>query len=414
MADRTLEVLLVAQDNISNVIGKVADKFDDLDDQVKNVDKTIAKTNKSGINLGRTLEVAIGGVVSELAQMAGRGALDFLKRGFDQNSKANADAYKKTIEEINGAIDKLAQILTKPLFDLFLAGANGLLAIMPQIVATVQSFIDGLAALPNSPFGQWIANELIPALEQAGASINKSLQPALAALQPIMDELGRIVGPIVAEGLRLLGEHITRDVIPGIVAWTRLTLDAIPLMIELGKAIGGEINAAIATFAGWWNTLAGYVSTAVSNIQAALDAMNMLAEFLQGSLADAFNWFIENVIAPFTQALAALKNYIGQVISAFEKLAGIGGGGLPGIPQAPTGGTTPQPGAGFAMGGSFIVPPGYPNDTFPIRVTSGERVTVSPRGSSGGSFVFNVSVSNDAMLNALMRKVRALAMLNAV
>jgi hypothetical protein len=33
---------------------------------------------------------------------------------------------------------------------------------------------------------------------------------------------------------------------------------------------------------------------------------------------------------------------------------------------------------GYAQGGSFIVPPGYPNDSYPMRVQSGERVTVTP------------------------------------
>ena len=35
---------------------------------------------------------------------------------------------------------------------------------------------------------------------------------------------------------------------------------------------------------------------------------------------------------------------------------------------------------GYANGADFIVPPGYPNDTFPMRVQSGERVQVTPAG----------------------------------
>jgi hypothetical protein len=35
-------------------------------------------------------------------------------------------------------------------------------------------------------------------------------------------------------------------------------------------------------------------------------------------------------------------------------------------------------GKGMAGGGSFIVPPGYPNDSYPIRVESGERVSITP------------------------------------
>lgn len=40
-------------------------------------------------------------------------------------------------------------------------------------------------------------------------------------------------------------------------------------------------------------------------------------------------------------------------------------------------------GAGFAQGGAFKVPPGYPNDSFPMRVSSGEMVTVIPASQAG-------------------------------
>jgi hypothetical protein len=41
-------------------------------------------------------------------------------------------------------------------------------------------------------------------------------------------------------------------------------------------------------------------------------------------------------------------------------------------------------GGGAANGADFTVPPGYPNDSFPMRVQSGEHVTVTPAGESGG------------------------------
>jgi hypothetical protein len=40
--------------------------------------------------------------------------------------------------------------------------------------------------------------------------------------------------------------------------------------------------------------------------------------------------------------------------------------------------TDPLKGPGGANGMDFIVPPGYPNDSFPFRAQSGERVTVTP------------------------------------
>ena len=46
----------------------------------------------------------------------------------------------------------------------------------------------------------------------------------------------------------------------------------------------------------------------------------------------------------------------------------------------------PHEGPQMARGGSFTVPPGYPNDSFRMRVQSGERVSVTPSGGarSGG------------------------------
>jgi len=37
-----------------------------------------------------------------------------------------------------------------------------------------------------------------------------------------------------------------------------------------------------------------------------------------------------------------------------------------------------------SRGADFIVPPGYPNDSYPLLVESGERVQVTPRGQGGG------------------------------
>ena len=39
----------------------------------------------------------------------------------------------------------------------------------------------------------------------------------------------------------------------------------------------------------------------------------------------------------------------------------------------------------FAQGGDFIVPPGYPNDSFPIRVESGERVQITPKSQTSAT-----------------------------
>lgn len=54
-------------------------------------------------------------------------------------------------------------------------------------------------------------------------------------------------------------------------------------------------------------------------------------------------------------------------------------------------------GPGAQHGANFIVPPGFPNDSFPLRVESGEHVQVTPAGQTappgGGSFQFFAPVT---------------------
>lgn len=64
---------------------------------------------------------------------------------------------------------------------------------------------------------------------------------------------------------------------------------------------------------------------------------------------------------------------------------------------------------GKAAGADFVVPPGYPNDSYPMRVQSGEHVQVTPPGEkpSGNNVTINAyvadSISEDALLAALAR-----------
>jgi hypothetical protein len=58
-------------------------------------------------------------------------------------------------------------------------------------------------------------------------------------------------------------------------------------------------------------------------------------------------------------------------------------------------------------GGEFTVPPGYENDSFPMRVESGERVSVTPAGEEGGDMI-HVVVNLDSwpILDAVTRGSR--------
>jgi hypothetical protein len=75
-----------------------------------------------------------------------------------------------------------------------------------------------------------------------------------------------------------------------------------------------------------------------------------------------------------------------------------GGTSTPSIPKVP----------GYASGGNFVVPPGYPNDTYPINVSSGERVIVQPQNSVTNNYTVNADQAGMAMLLERQRMMNSL------
>lgn len=84
-------------------------------------------------------------------------------------------------------------------------------------------------------------------------------------------------------------------------------------------------------------------------------------------------------------------------------------------PPVPGSETSTMPGAKFAAGGSFVVPRGFPNDSFPMRVSSGEHVQVTPasqtRGAGGDIYI---SIDGSPFQKVKDRRVRMRAMLGAI
>lgn len=66
-------------------------------------------------------------------------------------------------------------------------------------------------------------------------------------------------------------------------------------------------------------------------------------------------------------------------------------------PRQPATTRTGAIGDGYAMGGDFVVPPGYPNDTYPLRVTSGERVTVTPASQVTNNYNLNMTTASASL-----------------
>lgn len=81
-------------------------------------------------------------------------------------------------------------------------------------------------------------------------------------------------------------------------------------------------------------------------------------------------------------------------MNALSALGGAFGGGSSNVTVSPASGAVRRHATGLT---NFVVPPGYSNDTYPIRARSGERVDITPASET--------QVSNDALL-AEMQAVR--------
>lgn len=101
------------------------------------------------------------------------------------------------------------------------------------------------------------------------------------------------------------------------------------------------------------------------------------------AIIDALHGSIEDLPDTTNIAINVNTNYTssGSPSPAAGEV-GIGPSGGTGIPGTDI--NDEPPGPGGAQGMDFIVPPGYPNDSFPIRVQSGEHVVVTPSGEGGG------------------------------
>jgi TP901 family phage tail tape measure protein len=141
------------------------------------------------------------------------------------------------------------------------------------------------------------------------------------------------------------------------------------------------------------------MTTAVQTVTEALAATDAAAAAAAKAMKDGFDSARDRIEDDLIPALQSLKTWLDKVKSAAEDAAAA----VNGVGSSAGGAGAP----GFQAGGSFIVPPGFPHDTFPLRVSSGERVIVVPRGEAAASStttqtVLNLNVSTRATAQAVI------------
>ncbi|MEW6507177.1 MAG: hypothetical protein AB1432_05470 [Bacteroidota bacterium] len=156
---------------------------------------------------------------------------------------------------------------------------------------------------------------------------------------------------------------------------------------------GGFVNVVETSM----STASGFVDGFFEDIYIKSEQANSMLEKGFVGMANAFISQVQRMISEWL-AFQALK-------AAFAFL------GLP-IPGAAEGGTYIGTNRGvkrLASGGSFIVPPGFPNDNYPMFVQSGEKVSVTPANRVGeqerllGRLINQINILNYNILDNSLR-----------
>lgn len=150
----------------------------------------------------------------------------------------------------------------------------------------------------------------------------------------------------------------------------------------------------------------------IAAVGSGLKGFSALAEQLFGKQSAAYKAFAisEATIATYLAATKALETV--PFPFNFAASAGVVAAGLANVAQI----TSAHQGGNFIgtnsgvkkmnQGGSFVVPPGYPNDSFPMLVETNEKVRVTPAGKTDPLEISLAALNNrvDALANIFLSK----------
>jgi hypothetical protein len=314
-------------------------------------------------------------------------------------------------------------------------------AVLQPLLEQLGTWITTVAIPALVQFGMWLGENIPLGMARVAEFWNGTLMPALAQLGtwwygqalPALQELAVWLGETLVTTFGTLKTAWDTVLYPPLNAfWVFLRDDLLPLNAAFNRVLT-EIRdvAAVAVKAAWDNylqpALKGLWDKLTEADRATKQLMSPLGELrtlAEGALATALQNLgrgaIGLIISEFGRLKSLIQELIGFLNTLADKIASIkppslgGGGGdtgsksFGGSPSAGGGGgASSNAGKGFASGGDFIVPPGYPNDSYPMRVSSGERVQVTPAGQASGSgpMIGEVHIHNDMDLERLAYEV---------
>ncbi len=139
-----------------------------------------------------------------------------------------------------------------------------------------------------------------------------------------------------------------------------------------------------------------------------LDFMQIKLSSTASQMERVWASFVNSMIQKTTELIAQWL-----VLNAVGAIFGFGGVNLPSFlglstSENGTGGKRLNAFSGirkFASGGDFIVPPGFPNDSYPMLVQSGERVRVTPAGRAGDEMALLNQIKDAILAQSLNQQL---------
>ncbi len=390
------------KENIGGVIAEtMTEPLKDLSAWVSENQEGIVTFFKVLIGVVGKATEAFGGLNNITANFADKmsgltGYVDEQKKAILENSKALGKYRQEQIKTMKASILEPFAEAQKKVNDtaaemiLAMFGVTGeVKKVHKEVKVATTNFKKLITVIPKSKSTIVALEKPLSDMEQMLHKINEEFEGMPPLMSDVETAFGNLLDgePLQIGNLTDLwnafndGLLDTGDILPGLSF----------AFSELGDLIGGSFGAALNDAGDILLKIASgdYIGAVISGFKLLINPIKSVA-----------NWLTRLVQGPAKEWVVTLKKMtdgIQSVIAATADLSNQGVknmndffGSLPGTTPAPTvpAPTSPRiPGTvpvGAATGANFVVPQGFDNDTFPMRVSSGEHVVVTPQGQSGG------------------------------
>jgi hypothetical protein len=413
--------------------------------------------------MGKVVAVFAGPAMQAFSNLLLK-ASDFIKGTMDLNTAMKAvhdgtateaqrvmvmtDALGKANEAFDLTVNRM-----KTLTGNFGENAEGLVrlrSLLTEQSNTIKTYVDALAEIEKKNNALEVHRRTI----EATAAAWKLQEDAMKAAQDRLAEVGRVNATwddVILSKLRL-----THDAMEGVQEITNKTyadmiglkgpaekwMSALVDMYPPLKSAVGIVTADIEKLGNTFDETYRKISQTVSTVTGQLSAIS--SQYFKNQNTALDNWYkkqiaslgdMTNATQAQTDAKAAIdKEYtdkqaeikkdewrsnqalaVGNVITStaeavvrtlaaypwpFDLIPAAIVGAL-GVAQLGLILSSPEP--TFAQGGEFTVPPGYPNDSYPIRVESGEHVSVTPAGEASSMTPLVIQIDGTPIYKGLLR-----------